>query len=211
MIPDNTIISLRIAGDRALFTDPREKVERGSYHVITPSAARGVLQAIYWKPEMDYEIERIIILRPVKTETIRRNELKSNATKRTTYIDIAKDRTQRRSRILRDVAYVVEARILIKDDDDFKLFNKHREQFERRVSQNQCFSVPYLGCREFPATFSFPNLQERSIAWNEDLGLMLYGIDYSDAEKGVYKPIYFDAIVEDGIINVANAQKYKPI
>lgn len=165
-------ITLRIWGPMACFTRPEMKAERVSYDIITPSAARGVIEAIYWKPQIRWTVHAIHILRPIRTISIRRNEVGSKASadsaaaamkagRGSLGIIVDEDRQQRATLALRDVEYVVEAHFDVIDptDADGRSLNptqaaaKHLDQFNRRARAGQCFHRPYLGCREFAAAF----------------------------------------------------------
>ena len=156
-------IQLEVWGDFACFTRPEMKVERVSYDVITPSAARGVVEAIYWKPEIRWRITRIRVLKPIRFTSLRRNEVASKipagnvATamkngRGTLGMYVEDDRQQRAATILRDVAYVIEAHFDILGGENNA--GKHLDQFNRRARDGRCFQRPYLGCREFPAEFA---------------------------------------------------------
>lgn len=205
-------IRLRVWGDYACFTRPEMKVERVSYDVMTPSAARGVLEAIYWKPAIRWVVERIRVLRPVRFDTIRRNELagklplgnvrlamKDGRAAVSTFIE--EDRQQRAALVLRDVEYVIEARFDFTGDED-RNTAKHKEVFERRAAKGQCFHRPYLGCREFPAMFEpAPDTlpaPHASLMGERDLGWMLHDIDFADGMT----PRFFRPTMTDGVIEV---------
>jgi CRISPR-associated protein Cas5d len=206
-----TTIRLHISGDFACFTRPEMKVERVSYDVITPSAARGILEAIYWKPQIRWVIDRIHILKPIRFTNIRRNEVGSKATAPTAAamkgefvtpigILVEDERQQRAATLLRDVAYVIEAHfdvlppyILDKGGQEVSRSaceNKHLDIFTRRARAGQCFHQPCLGNREFPARFE---LLERGASilstelppeqLHKDLGWMLHDIAYLPADK----------------------------
>ena len=156
-------VRLHLWGDFACFTRPEMKVERVSYDVITPSAARGVVEAIYWKPEIRWRIDRIHVLNPIRFTSLRRNEVASKipagnvaramkAGRGSLGLYIEDDRQQRAATILRDVAYVIEARFDILAGEPNA--GKHLDQFNRRARDGRCFHRPYLGCREFPADFA---------------------------------------------------------
>ncbi len=194
-------VAVKISGNWACFTRPEFKVERVSYPVITPSAARGVLEAILWKPQFRYQVTEISVLKPIVFGAIRRNEVKSkiparnakswmNGTVEPEPLYADEDRTQRNTLALRDVAYAIKAEIVLtelanqprqkgEDDDEEKgpdSVVKYREMFNRRVSKGQCFHQPCLGCREFPATFE-PWLGDvEPIQETKELGLMLYDV-----------------------------------
>ena len=210
-------IRLLIWGERACFTRPEMKVERVSYDVITPSAARGILEAIHWKPAIRWVVDSIQVFKPIRFESIRRNEVggKLSATKITKAIKAGRtdslvsfvedDRQQRAATILRDVSYVVGAHFEITDkagaDDSV---GKHLDIFNRRARKGQCFHMPYLGTREFPASFQL--LEERddipdtheSLAREIDLGWMLHDIDFVDG----LTPRFFRAQMQNGLISV---------
>lgn len=212
-------IKLHIWGDNACFTRPEMKVERVSYDVITPSAARGILEAIHWKPAIRWVIDAIYVLEPIRFESIRRNEVASKISARNVasamnrgstedlyiLVDDGKERQQRAATILCKVAYVIEAHFELTDeagDDDNE--GKHLDIFNRRARKGQCFHRPYLGTREFPAEFRLledGEVIESRLAENErdkDLGWMLHDIDFSDENT----PHFFRAIMKDAVIKV---------
>jgi CRISPR-associated protein Cas5d len=171
-------VSIKVGGDFACFTRPGFPVDRVTYPVITPSAARGLLEAIFWKPEFRWEVREVRVLRPIKEVTILRNELSRR--QRTNPIFVEEQRQQRASLILRDVEYLIFA--------DMKLLNhtaeplaKYLSCFERRVTRGQYYHCPYLGNREFPAWFQQPNGEETSFYDDveyQDLGLLLFDFAY---------------------------------
>lgn len=205
---------LLVRGDYACFTRPEMKVERVSYDVITPSAARGIFEAIHWKPAIRWVIDRIHVLRPIRFDTIRRNEVGVKASARTAAtamkagtldglgIVVDDNRQQRASVVLRDVAYGLEAHFEMTEraepgDNE----GKHADMFRRRAAKGQCFHQPCLGTREFPADFelvdeAFPasELTER----DRDFGFMLYDIDYG----GDRSPRFFRAVMKGGVIDL---------
>lgn len=199
-------IKLRVWGDYALFTRPEMKVERVSYDVMTPSAARGILEAIYWKPEIRWVIDRIHVLKPVRFENIRRNELSGKASVSDTVIRtgnavvcqfIEDDRQQRASMVLKDVEYIIEAHFEMTGTDNSDP-GKHLAIFERRVKKGQCFHRPYFGCREFPVNFAWcDEIQEPVLTGEKDLGYMLHDIDFKDNMT----PQFFRAVMQNGIID----------
>jgi len=197
-------IKLRVWGDYALFTRPEMKVERVSYDVMTPSAARGILEAIYWKPAIRWVIDRIHVLQPVRFENIRRNELANRVSVNKRDMEEGKsvsryiedDRQQRASMVLRNVEYVIEAHFELTGSDDDP--GKHLAIFERRVKNGQCFHRPYFGCREFPVNFEWcTEILATPFSGEQDLGYMLHDIDFSDNMT----PRFFRAVMQDGIIN----------
>ncbi len=207
-------LRLRVWGERACFTRPEMKVERVSYHVMTPSAARGVLEAVLWRPEMRWRVERIDVLKPICWDSVRRNEVSHTVPIRnlTTVmnggsaplgIDVEAVRQQRAAMILRDVDYVIHARIELtaKAGADDSL-TKYVAMFRRRAAAGQCFHRPYLGTREFAADFAMVADGTRTpacIANDLDLGWMLLDIDYT-GRKPV--PLFFHARLEDGSLAV---------
>ena len=202
-------LSVRVWGDWACFTRPEMKVERVSYPVMTPSAARGVLEAIFWKPQFTWRVERIEVLKPIRYQSILRNEVTSRASERTARqwarqgggYAVTMDRTQRHTLALRDVGYVIHAQVDVKSDagDDPAKF---RDQFRRRVAKGRCFARPYLGCREFAADFAAPDGGERPIDRTEDLGPMLFDLEYATDGSGRGAPRFFDARLECGVLHV---------
>lgn len=205
-------IKLEISGDYALFSRPEMKVERVSYDVITPSAARGVLEAVYWKPQIRWCIDRIRVFNPIRFTNIRRNEidtkipLKGKSGVNTAMkngsgnlgIAVDQHRQQRAAMLLRDVRYVIEAHFEILDYrferggpemPPNQVAGKHLDMFKRRARKGQCFHQPYLGCREFPARFSLidddSSLPDRdeSLQGERDLGFMLHDIAFDQDQK----------------------------
>lgn len=204
-------LTLKVWGALACFTRPEMKAERVSYDVMTPSAARGVFEAIFWKPEFQWRIRTIHVLRPIRRMSIRRTEVNSKVSERTVRGWAEKDptgayycnedHTQRHTLALRDVAYLVEADIWLAPrchDNPAK----YRDQFRRRLARGQCFHYPYLGCREFDASFAEPDGSEQAIDHTGDLGRMLFDIDYSDPKSDVRPPIFFSARLTQGVLHV---------
>jgi CRISPR-associated protein Cas5d len=202
-------IRLKVWGDYACFTRPEMKVERVSYDVITPSAARGILEAIYWKPSISWVIDRLHVLAPIRFDNIRRNEVAERVPVKNV-ISAMKDgtspvelfiedqRQQRAALLLRDVAYVIEAHFEVRGDDDANPV-KHKEMFDRRATKGQYFHHPYLGCREFPAHFEPLDVIPPTCHKGEkDLGWMLHDIDF---ENGM-QARFFRAVMRDGVIDV---------
>lgn len=210
-------IRLLIWGERACFTRPEMKVERVSYDVITPSAARGILEAIHWKPAIRWVVDSIQVLKPIRFESIRRNEVGgklsaasvSKAMKAGSIEDVAniveEDRQQRAATVLRDVAYVIGAHFELTakagpDDSE----GKHLDIFNRRARKGQCFHAPCLGTREFPASFQLLEtddplpMPDASLLGARDLGWMLQDIDFADGMT----PHFFRAQMQDGLIHV---------
>lgn len=194
------------------------KVERVSYDVITPSAARGILEAIYWKPAIRWAVDRIHVLRPIRFESIRRNELGSKISaskisgamrKKSTadlYTMIEDNRQQRAATVLRDVSYVIEAHYEMTDGAGAEEHpGKHISIFNRRAEAGQCFHQPCMGTREFPAAFAMlpegaalPISNLADSERNHDLGWMLHDIDFA----GDKSPRFFRAEMVNGVIDV---------
>jgi CRISPR-associated protein Cas5d len=203
-------VEVRVQGEFACFTRPEMKVERVTYPVITPSAARGVLEAIFWKPQFRWRIEEVAVLKPVRYFSILRNEVNSRQSDRSARnwqragsggYDAAGDRAQRHTLALREVDYLIRAQVELKPDvaDDVA---KYRDQFRRRVREGRCFATPYLGNREFAADFSEPDGSESPIDWTDDLGLMLYDIEYAADGSGRGTPRFFHAQIESGVLRI---------
>lgn len=207
-------IGLRVRGDFACFTRPEMKVERVSYDVMTPSAARGILESIYWKPEIRWVIDRIHVLAPIRFTNIRRNEVSGigpstkilknywDGKKGKILAQIVEDqRQQRASTILRDVDYGIEAHFIVLASTEQP--QKHYEIFKRRAEKGQYFQHPYLGCREFDASFEWVDPVAVSTLMHpadidQELGWMLLDIDF----KNNMNPLFFKAKIKNGIVNV---------
>lgn len=200
---NSPLFRLKVWGRNACFTRPEMKVERVSYDVMTPSAARGVLEAILWKPAIRWKVTQIDVLKPVRWESVRRNEVGAVMSSRTRGLFIEEQRQQRAGLLLRDVAYTIHAYFEISDKagkEDTVV--KFQEMFLRRAEKGQCFHRPYLGCREFAAEFEvFTNgipLPE-SISETRDLGWMLYDMDFNGKEP---MPRFFRANLDSGHIKI---------
>jgi len=194
-------LEVKVWGEYACFTRPELKVERVSYSVMTPSAARGILEAIFWKPEFTWKVREIHVLRDIQHFSMVRNEVSRRMGIRTAGIDITDTdcRTQRHTLGLRDVAYLIKADIQLKSrvtDDPAK----YRDQFRRRVTRGQCYHRPYLGCREFAAYFGQPAGDERPIEISDELGRMLLDIEY--AASGQLIPHFYLAGLQNGVLHV---------
>ncbi len=213
-------IALHVWGEYACFTRPEMKVERVSYDVMTPSAARGIVSAIYWKREIAWVIDRIHVLKPIRFASIRRNELggklprskASGAMRRNStaglYTLIEEDRQQRAATVLREVAYVIEAHFTLSGaETPENTPAKHISMFNRRAQKGQCFQQPCLGTREFPAHFawldpdrteSFPATELRGDEADKDFAWMLHDIDFAHEHTSCF----FRARMKGGIIAV---------
>ncbi len=196
---------LYIRGPNACFTRPEMKVERVSYEVPTPSAMRGVLESIFWKPAFRWVIERIDVLRPIRWETVRRNEVGNRISTRSPYLLIEENRQQRNALILKDVAYIVYAhQELTGKEPEGNDLNKLSVMFERRASKGQYFHHPYLGTREF-AVEEFRLLSDDEtvpdpLPFDKDLGWMLYDLDFSNPKNPI--PLFFHAKLQQGILRI---------
>ena len=208
-------VRVRVSGPYACFSRPEMKVERVSYEVMTPSAARGILDAIMWRPEMRWIIHGIEVLRPVRFISIRRNEVQSKIAPGSirkwmkdpqTFQPLlagagSDDGTPRNTLALRDVAYVIEAEPRVFNPSAENTPMKYAGMFERRVENGQCFHRPYLGCREFACHFEPPIPGERPERIDMDIGMMLYDIVFE--RQGIYRPVFFHATVKEGMMNVS--------
>ena len=206
-------ISLEVWGDYALFTRPEMKVERVSYDVMTPSAARGLIEAIYWHPGLRWVIDCIHVCAPIRFTNLRRNEVKSTLSARSVrtvmergtgelYLCTANDIQQRAALLLRDVHYVIEAHFDVTDkaapgDNP----GKFQDIVKRRIQRGQFYHQPCFGVREFPAQFRlWPGGEIPTTGETRDMGLMLYDMDYSDLRN--ITPMFFRASLEIRVLNV---------
>ena len=201
---DDRVVRVKVTGDYACFTRPDLKVERMTYPCMTPSAARGVLDSILWKPEFQWYVRRIIVLNPVRFMSVKRNEINSKQGKNP--IVIEEKRAQRNSVILRDVAYIIEASIFMGNANDKRMYEKYVGMtdkkegiFPRRVKKGQCWRRPYLGTREFSAEFMPPDENDQPIQETIPIGSMLFDIFYDEAGKP--QPLFFEAAIHDGVLN----------
>lgn len=208
-------IRLEVWGDYALFTRPEMKVERVSYDMITPSAARGLIEAIYWHPGLRWVIDRIYVCSPIRFANLRRNEVKSTVSARAArtvmekgtgelHLSTSAEIQQRAALLLRDVRYVIEAHFEITErsasgDNPGKFQNI----VQRRIEKGQFYHQPCFGCREFPAQFrmcgEIPSCPPE-LAGERDLGWMLWDLDYTDSEN--IQPMFFRAVLRDGVLHV---------
>jgi CRISPR-associated protein Cas5d len=225
-------LCLKVWGDFACFTRPEMKVERVSYDVITPSAARAVFEAILWKPEIRWTVTKIEVLRPIRWISVRRNEVGSIASETTAKqsggLYIEDHRQQRAGLFLRDVAYRLHARFDVVDGskhihrypelrgrfpsepehDQPDNPAKYLAMFQRRARKGQCFNQPYLGCREFSAHFELVEepqaaaVNEPPIPHSQDFGWMLHDIDFANGMK----PGFFRAQMKNGVIDLEDVE-----
>jgi CRISPR-associated protein Cas5d len=200
-------LELRVWGEYACFTEPLQKLERVSYEVMTPSAARGILEAIFSHPPyMQWRVREIAVLKPIKHFSILRNEVASRMSPRSDSLSITDDRSQKHTLGLRDVAYVIKADVHVPAgtvDREGKAVDpaKYRDQFRKRVERGQCFHRPYLGCREFACHFARPDGTEQPIKATTSLGRMLLDIEY-DSVGDAKRVHFFDAELVDGRLAV---------
>lgn len=212
---------IEVWGDYALFTRPEMKVERVSYDVMTPSAARGLLEAIYWHPGIRWVIDKIYVMNPIQFTNIRRNEVsaKLSAAKARSVMNGADEDLylctrdciqQRASMLLKDVRYIIEAHFEITDQTSpGDNHGKITDIVHRRLRKGQCYHQPYFGTREFPASFREWQGSIHSTAYpneKKDLGFMLYDMDYSNPQD--IKPQFFRAILDSGILNLSNCEVF---
>jgi len=225
-------LCLKVWGDFACFTRPEMKVERVSYDVITPSAARAVFEAILWKPEIRWTVTKIEVLKPIRWIAVRRNEVGVIASEKTAKqsggLYIEDHRQQRAGLFLRDVAYRLHARFDVIDGskhihrypelrgrfpsepehDQPENPAKYLAMFQRRARKGQCFNQPYLGCREFSANFELVEdpqaaaVNEPPILDSKDFGWMLHDIDFADGMKSGF----FFAVMKNGVIDLEGVE-----
>ncbi|MHB1359835.1 MAG: type I-C CRISPR-associated protein Cas5c [Rhodocyclaceae bacterium] len=218
-----TTYCLEVRGDFACFTRPEMKVERVSYDVITPSAARAVFEAILWKPAIAWRVTKIEVLKPIRWINLRRNEVGSIASPGKEGIVIEDKRQQRAGLFLRDVAYRLHASFEMDRDPithigqfphlskfggvSANTAEKFHEMFLRRAAKGQCINQPYLGCREFACDFRLvtaPAVGSAPIAETRDLGWMLHDMDFTNLKDP--QPKFFRAVMENGVIDLTKAE-----
>ncbi len=196
-------VVVQVWGPGALFTRPESKVERLTYPVMTPSAAVGVLEAIFWKPEFRWDVAAIEVLRPIRFGSVRRNEtdqvIGQDAALRGLVVNTASARTQRAAIHLVDVGYRIHAHVSLHSHAN-EPAAKYRDQFRRRVSRGASFTTPYLGTREFGAFFGPPD-DQAPVSLTEELGLMLHSIVFDASGRNPVSR-WFDARLEGGVMHV---------
>ena len=213
-------VKVKVWGDYALFSRPELKVERYSYDVMTPSAARGILEAIYWHPGLRWNIDRIYVKNPICFTSVRRNEVKSkvsasnvlqvyNGADKPLYINTKNEIVQRASTILCDVCYVIEAHFeMTEKANETDNPGKFKDIMMRRLRRGECYHMPYFGCREFPAHFCLCEEEEIHTAYDDvnarDLGLMLYDMDYSNKDN--IQAMFFRAVLKKGVLDLRNCE-----
>jgi CRISPR-associated protein Cas5d len=201
---------IRARGEIACFTRPEMKVERVSYEVMTPAAARGLLEAVLWKPAIEWRIHAIEILAPVRWISVRRNEVNSRASLEKRMILVDDDRAQRNTVALRDVDYVIHASFaMTRRAGDSDNVRKFEEMFERRLEKGQHHSAPFLGCREFAAQVESAIDSLVPIEVDRPLGWMFYDFDWSGfdgdgphRESAARTPLFFEARLTSGVLRV---------
>jgi CRISPR-associated protein Cas5d len=223
----NKEFCIEVWGDYACFTRPEMKVERVSYDVITPSAARAVFEAIFWKPAIRWIVTKIEVLEPIKWMSVRRNEVGAVMSERSPHLFIEDNRQQRAGLFLRDVRYRLYAELeyinqnnrkqhthatpdILIDPEEKQLVSKdenpgkYNAMFERRARKGQCFNQPYLGCREFSAHFRLvedPEMEaKKPIPETSELGFMLYDMDFTNEKDP--QAMFFKVKMNNGIIIV---------
>lgn len=208
-------VCLEVWGDYALFTRPEMKAERVSYDVMTPSAARGLIESIYWHPGMRYVIDRIRVCAPVRFTNLRRNEVKSTVNARTArtvmergsgdlWLCTSEEIQQRASLLLRDIRYVIEAHFdMTPQAAEGDNPGKFQDILTRRIRRGQFYHQPCFGCREFPAQFrlceEYPPCPDE-LRGERDLGWMLWDMDYTDPQN--IRPLFFRASLRDGVLEI---------
>ena len=215
-------VKVEVWGDYALFTRPEMKVERVSYDVMTPSAARGILDAIYWHPGMRWVIDRIHVLNPIRFTNIRRNEVSAtlSASKARTvmsggdaelYICTRDCIQQRAAMVLQNVHYVIEAHfILTEEASTCNNAGKYCDIMRRRLEKGQCYHQPCFGTREFPANFRKWEGEVPATAYpdsDRELGFMLYDMDYSEPEN--IRPSFFRAVLKNGVLDLRDCEVFR--
>lgn len=215
--------SIEIWGDRALFTRPELSVERVTYDVITPSAARGIIESIYWHPGLHYVIDRIHVINPIQFSSVRRNEVTDKASAKSMHAAIlgnnelphinTQDKiAQRASVILVNVRYVIDFHFEItKEASNDDNPGKFCDILKRRLRKGQCYSQPYFGCREFPANVCLVEGQQPKSFYEEaqikDFGIMLYDMDHSNHDD--ITPMFYRAVMHNGVIDVSGSEVYR--
>lgn len=216
MIYTNKEYCLEVKGSMACFTRPEMKVERVSYDIITPSAARAIFESIFWKPAIQWNITRIEVLNPIRWFSMKRNEIGSLMSPRSSGLFIEDNRQQKSSLLLKDVCYRIFAELEFvpirnrAKEDMLKVPSKSSDEnpgkynamFERRAKKGQCFNQPYLGCREFSADFTYIEnpVKGNGIPEDRDFGYMLYDMDFTNEKDP--KPMFFRAIMKQGVLIV---------
>lgn len=213
-------VKIEIWGDYACFSRPEMKVERVSYDVITPSAARGLIEAIYWHPGMRWVIDKIHVLSPIHMTNIKRNEVKSKISANSVksaitggrtelFLSTSDDIQQRSALVLQGVHYVIEAHFeMTEKASEGDNPGKFQDIIKRRLRKGQCYHQPYFGCREFPARFrEWQGGEIPAIHENRDLGYMLWDMDFSDMSD--IRPQFFRARLVEGVLHLEDCEVVK--
>ncbi len=215
-------VKIEVWGEYGLFTRPEMKVERVTFDMITPSAARGILESVFWHPGLSWKIDKIYVLSPIEFTNIRRNEVKSKAScskakavmnggKTELFINTKDDIQQRAAVVLRKPHYVIEAHFDLNENaNSSDNAGKFQDIIKRRLKKGQCYHNPYLGCREFPAKFRLYEFETVPTAYanvEKDLGYMLYDMDYSDLND--IKPMFFRAVLKNGVLDLTQSEVHK--
>jgi CRISPR-associated protein Cas5d len=201
-------IKVRVRGEYALFTRPEMKVERVSYEVITPSAARGIIEAVYWKPAIRWVIDKIHVLKEIEFTNVRRNEVSDKASIGKPYIVVTEARQQRAAMVLRNVDYIIEAHFEMTEkagSGDSQA--KHYNIVLRRLREGQHFHAPCLGTREFGAKVELIEEGQalpQSPLGDRDLGWMLYDLDFSNPRD--IQPQFFKAELRQGVLDLTSVE-----
>jgi CRISPR-associated protein Cas5d len=213
---------VEVWGEYAAFNRPEFKTERVTYDCMTPSAARGILEAIYWHPGMKYYIDSIYVCAPIKTANIRRNEVKDKISGRVVksaiqsgnkdiYLCTADSIQQRAAVVLKDVRYVIEAHFeMTAQANESDNAGKFQDILKRRLEKGKCYHTPYFGVREFPVKFQLWDKQKKvqtAYQGEKDLGYMLYDLDYQ-GENGI-EPMFFRAVLKDGKLDLRDCEVLK--
>jgi CRISPR-associated protein Cas5d len=213
---------VEVWGEYAAFNRPEFKTERVTYDCMTPSAARGILEAIYWHPGMKYYIDSIYVCAPIKTANIRRNEVKDKISgrvvksamqsgKKDIYLCTADSIQQRAAVVLKDVRYVIEAHFeMTAQANESDNAGKFQDILKRRLEKGKCYHTPYFGVREFPVKFQLWDKQKKvqtAYQGEKDLGYMLYDLDYQ-GESGI-EPMFFRAVLKDGKLDLRDCEVLK--
>lgn len=216
-------VKMHVWGEYALFSRAEFSTERCSYDVMTPSAARGILESVYYHPGLSYKIDKIYVRKPIRFTNIRRNEVKSKISARNVRTAVTSgkevpvlytknDIVQRSAMVLQDVDYIISAHFDMTDRaNETDNPGKFKDIFMRRLRKGACYSQPYFGVREFPANFEPWEGEEIITAYpdsDRDLGLMLYDMDYQNAKgerwAAKIEPMFFHAVLEKGVLDVTN-------
>lgn len=201
-------VGVKVWADLACFTRPEYAAERVSYPCMTPTAAEGLLSAICWKPQMRWIVTRISLLKPPAWASMTRNEVGVRASSRRERIEVTEHRVQRHSLMLRDVAYIVNAIVEVKEGVDAHPA-KYTDQFDRRVARGAFFSPPYMGLRELPAWFGPVEADDRPIDLDLDIGPMVLDLGYSTDGSSI-SPRFFDAVIRSGVMEVPPVDEVAP-